>query len=75
MTKQQFESLTVGDILISASGKSWRVTVSEANTLEASGRYVFVVRHGENLTKREAGCGVAIRKHTAKYELAALAVA
>ena len=74
MTKQQFETLTVGDILISASGKPWRVTVSEDNPLEPSGHYVFVVRSNEQgtndgLTNREKSCGVAIRVHTAKYEL------
>ncbi len=72
MTLAQFHALRPGDILRSAAGKTWKVLVSEANHLEPSGRYVYVVRRNEQggtegLSAQQAACGVAIRKHTAKY--------
>jgi hypothetical protein len=74
MTKQEFDALRSGDIVLSAAGKTWRILCAEANALEPSGRYIYAVRCNaqgttDGLSNREISCGVAIRNHSAKYTL------
>jgi hypothetical protein len=67
LTHSEFVALKRHDIVRSATGKTYRVVVSEPNALEPSGHYVHVERCNadgstEGLTARERAASVSIRQ-------------
>ena len=76
MTTTEFTSLQRDDLVRAAkSGKTYRVVVSQPNSVYAPGllgHYVYVQRCNEQgtqdgLTNREKACGSPIREASAKW--------